>query len=160
MNITIDPQSKQRRTDTNFDSDSGNERKTRTQNWPHFLLVQSGDKALPIAKPSPLAIDKGSQALIQGRLRSIMRLRNGAFLMECETEKQSDLFKSPKLADGAMKVSMRPNLNFSRGVIRCCDLAGMAETDIRDELADQGVTSVKRVRIKDQGKERKQTLCF
>ena len=80
----MDPQNKQRRTDTNYDSD--NEIRTHTQNWSHFPLVESGDEAL-IAKLSPFAIGKGSQARIQGRLRSIKLLRNRAFFVECETEK-------------------------------------------------------------------------
>ena len=33
-------------------------------------------------------------------------------------------------------------------------LAGVVETAIQDELSDQGVTSVKGVRIKDQGQEK------
>ena len=58
-----------------------------TMNWPRFLLVESGDDSLPFTKLSPFAIDKGFQTLISGRLRSIKRLRNGAFLVECDTKK-------------------------------------------------------------------------
>ena len=36
----------------------------------------------------------------------------------------------------------------------------MAETDIRDELSDHGVTSVERVRIKGQGQEKETTILF
>ena len=65
-------------------------------NWPCFLLVESGDDVLPITKLSPFAIDKGFQALLPGRLRSIKRLRNGAFLAECDTKKSDLLLKSKK----------------------------------------------------------------
>ena len=106
-------------------------------NWPRFLLVKS-DESLPVTKLSPFAIDKGFQALISGRLRSIKRLRDGTFLVECDTKKQSDLLlKSQKLVDRPMIVSIHPTLNSSRGVIRCRELAGMSETDIRDELSEQ-----------------------
>ena len=59
-----------------------------------------------------------------------------------------------------MKVSIHPTLNSSRGVIRCRDLAGMSETDIQDELSDQGVASVKRASIKDQGQEKETNTLF
>ena len=93
--------------------------------------MESGDEALPVAKLSPFTIDNGFQALIPGRLRSVKRLRNGAFLVDCETKKQNNLLvKSLQLVDRRMKVSTHPALNSSRGVIPCRDEAGMAETDI------------------------------
>ena len=105
----MDPQNKQtknkkkkkkkRRVDRTFynDSDSDYETRTVTMNWPRFLLVESVDESLLVTKLSPFAIDKGFQALISGGLRSIKRLRNGTFLVECDTKKQSDhLLKSQK----------------------------------------------------------------
>ena len=84
---------KKRRADRTFDNDSDSdyEIRTKTMNWIRFLLVESGDDSLPVTKLSPFAIDKSFQALISGRLRSIKRLRNGTFLVECDTKKQSDL---------------------------------------------------------------------
>ena len=65
--------------------------------WPRFVLVKSGDDgALPDIKLSPFAFDKGFQALIPGRLRSIKRLRNEAFLVECDTKEQRDLLLKSK----------------------------------------------------------------
>ena len=93
MNITMDPKNKKknRRADRTFDNDSDSdyEIRTKTMNWPRFLLVESGDDSLPVTKLSPFAIDKGFQVLISGRLRSIKRLRNGTFLVEYDTKKQS-----------------------------------------------------------------------
>ena len=68
MNITMDPKNKKRRADRTFynDSDSDYEIRTKTMNWPRFLLVESGDDSLPVTKLSPFAIDKGFQALISG----------------------------------------------------------------------------------------------
>ena len=162
MNITMDPKNKKRRADRTFyDSDSDYETRTMTMNWPRFLLVKSGDESLPVTKLSPFAIDKGFQALISGRLRSIKRLRNGTFLVECDTKKQSDLLlKSQKLVDRPMIVSIHPTLNSSRGVIRCPELAGMSETDIRDELSEQGVILVKRIRRKEDGQDKDTNALF
>ena len=81
--------------------------------------------------------------------------------MECDTKKQSDLLlKSQKLVDRPMIVSIHPTLNSSRGVIRCRELAGMSETDIRDELSEQGVILVKRIRRKEEGQEKKTNTLF
>ena len=163
MNITIDPKNKKRHADRTFDNDSDSdyEIRTKTMNWPCFFLVESGDELLPVTKLSPFAIDKGFQALISGKLRSIKRLRNGTFLVECDTKKQSDLLlKSHKLVDRPVKVSIHPTLNSSRGVIRCRDPAGMTETDIRDELSEQGVTLVKRIRRKEEGQEKDTNTLF
>ena len=64
-------------------------------------------------------------------------------------KKQSGLLlKSQKLVDRPMKVSIHPTLSSSVG------LAGMSETDIRDELSEQGVTLVKRIRRKEEGQEK------
>ena len=139
MSITMDPKTKKRCADRTFyDSDSDCEIRTRTMNWPRFLLVESGDESLPVTKLSPFAIDKGFQALISGRLRSIKRLRNGTFLVECDAKKQSDLLlKSQKLVDRPMKVSIHPTLNSSRGVIRCRELAGI-DIDIGQAHQEKG----------------------
>ena len=76
------------------------------------------------------------------------------------TKKQSDfLLKSQKLVDRPMKVSIHPTLN-SRGVIRCRELAGMSETDIRDELSEQGVILVKRIRRKEDGQDKDTNTLF
>ena len=138
----------------NADSDSDCEIWTRTMNWPRFLLVESGDEALPIATLSPFAIDKGFQALIPERLRSIKRLRNGAFLVECDAKKQSDLVKSPKIVDRPIKVSSHPTLSSSHGVIRCRDLADEMSSVIREW--HQSSMSGLRTKVK----KRKLILCF
>ena len=162
MNITMDPKSKKRRADrtSDNDSDSDYEIRTKTMNWPRFLLVESGDESLPVTNLSPFAVDKGFQVLISGRLISIKRLRNGTFLVECDTKKQSDLLlKSQKLVDRPMIVSIHPTLN-SRGVIRYHELAGMSEIDIQDELSEQGVILVKRIRRMEEGQEKETNTLF
>ena len=46
------------------------------------------------------------------------------------------------LTDQSGSQFTRHNLNSSRGVIICRDLADMSEVEIRDELKDQGVVGV------------------
>ena len=163
MNLIMDPKNKKKRCadrTLDHDFDSGNEIRTRTMNWPRFPLVESGDDSLSVTKLSPFAFDKGFQVLISRRLRSIKQPRNGAFLVECDTKKQRDLLKSNKLVDRPMKVSTHPTLNSLHGVIRCLELAGMTETDIQDELSEQGATLVKRIRRKEEGQEKDTNTLF
>ena len=80
-------------------------------NWSRFLLVESGDDALPVTKLTPVAIDKGFQLNPSPDPRKTeidKRLRNGAFLVECDWKKQSALLKSQKLVDRPIKVLTQP----------------------------------------------------
>ncbi|MCB4784585.1 MAG: hypothetical protein LGB69_08390, partial [Sulfurovum sp.] len=87
-----------------------------------------------------------------GTLKSIKRLRDGSFLVECGKRAQAqNLLQTNRFIDRPVKVSIRKTLNSSRGVIRCRDLADMPEVEIRDELRDQGVVGVNRVTMKKDG---------
>ena len=106
------------------------------------------------------ATDIGFQALITGR-QIDQTTKNAAYLVECETKQQSDLLlKSHKLVDRPIKLSMHDTLISSSGVICCHDLVRMADIDIRDELKDQGVATVKRFRIKLAKSRKEKTSTF
>ena len=47
-----------------------------------------------------------------------------------------------------MRVSIHKALNLSRGVIRCRELSGMSEKEIKTELQEQGVVEVHKVTVK------------
>ena len=97
---------------------------------------------LPLQKLSPFAIQKGFQS-IAGTVKSIKRLRDGSFLVECGKRAQAqNLLRTNRFIDRPVKVSIHKTLNSSRGVIRCRDLADMSDVEIRDELKDQGVNRV------------------
>ena len=51
-------------------------------NWPRCLIVESASEYLPLQKLSPFAVQKGFQT-VAGALKSINRLREGSFLVEC-----------------------------------------------------------------------------
>ena len=70
-----------------------------------------------------------------------------AFLMERDNDKQGDLLlkRWP-----AFFLTVHPTLNPSCGIIRCGDVADTSDIDIGDELEDQPVSAVKRIRIKKQ----------
>lgn len=136
------------------DSDSESEIRERAKGvpgaWPRFLVVSSADEARPISKLSPFAVQKGF-AGISSRLTKIKRMRDGSLLVECTTQRDSELLmrsNDKNFVDRPIKVSAHRSLNTSKGVIRCRDLAEMTEAEIREELASQGVLHVHRVQIK------------
>ena len=78
-----------------------------------------------------------------GSLKSIKRLRDGSFLVECGKRAQAqNLLRTNRFIVRLVRVSIHKTLNSSRGVVRCRDLADMSEVEIRDELKDQGVVGV------------------
>ena len=83
-----------------------------------------------------------------GTLKSIKRLRDGSFLVECARNSQAmGLLKTTRFVDRPIRVSIHKALNSSRGVIRCRELSGMTETEIKTELQEQGVVEVHRVTV-------------
>ena len=122
------------------------------QQLPWFLVVESSSDDLPLSKLSPSAVQKGFQA-VAGTLKSIKRLRDGSFLVECGKRAQAqNLLRTNRFIDRPVRVSIHKTLNSSRGVIRCQDLADMTEVEIQDELKDQGVVGVNQVTLKKEGK--------
>ena len=88
-----------------------------------------------------------------GTLKSIKRLRDGSFLVECGKRAQAqNLLRTNRFTGRPVRVSIHKTLNSSRGAVRCRDLADMTEVEIRDELKDQGVVGMNRVTLKKEGK--------
>ena len=108
--------------DQDSDTDSDNERSYNPcNNWPRFLVVESSSDDLPLSKLSPFAVQKGFQA---GTLKSIKRLRDGSFLVECARKSQAmGLLKTTRFVDRPVRVSSRGR-----------ELSGMTEMEIRTEL--------------------------
>ena len=129
--------------DDDSDTDSDNKILMNSEtNWPRFLIVELASEDLPLQKLSPFAIQKGFQA-VAGTLKSIKRLRDGSFLVECGKMAQArNPLQINRFVDRPVRVSVYKTLNSSRGVISCRDLAEMSEVEIWDELKDQGVVGV------------------
>lgn len=150
---------KRRREKDERDSDSESEvreiaEKYLHSTWPRFLVVEGTDPDKPLSRLSPFAIRKGFEG-ISKEIKNVKRLRDGSYLVECPSQRicQQILKRDGKIfVDRPVRVSPHRSLNSSRGVVRCRDLCGMSETEIRDELQSQGVTQVKRVTRKDGGK--------
>jgi hypothetical protein len=124
--------------------------------WPRFLLVGSKTQDKPVGDLSPFLIQKWFVGVSSVGFKSIKRLRSGDFLVECSTRKASDLLlrrDSSICVDRPITVSVHRQLNSSRGVIRCPDLRGLSDIEIKDELVDQGVSEVRRVLVTKDGKK-------
>ena len=138
-----------RDSDQDTDTDSENESfLNTTADWPGFLVVESASVDLPLSNLSPFATQKGFQA-IAATLKSTKRLRYGSYLVECARKPQAmGLLKTTQFTDRPVRVSIHKALNSSRGVIRCRELSGMTEEEIKTELQEQGVVEVHRVTVK------------
>ena len=163
MNIhksTMTKPNKRRLVDEDSDSDSGVREVACNAGldgaWPRFLMVEEADPALPLGRLSPFAINKGFQAVCSSGFKDIKRMKSGVFLVECSTRKASDslLKMSGKIfVDRPIKVSVHPQLNSSKGIIRCRELKDVSETEIRTNLANQGVTKVEKALSSKDGKK-------
>lgn len=148
-----------RKLESDLDSDSENEvrdlgSRLGLNTWPRFLVVEAKD-GVSLPNFSPFAVQKWFEG-ISPDFAKIKKLKDGNFFVECSTKKASD---SLRKRDGSnfistpIKVSIHRTLNSSRGVIRCADLKDLTETEIREQLARQGVTQVKRVFITKESKK-------
>ena len=90
---------------------------------------------------------------ISGEPKSIKKLsKSNQLLVEVSRKAHAEnLLRTQTFHN--LKVRVRPHrsLNSSRGVIRCPDLRGCSEKEILDEMKPQGVTAVKRFRVKKDG---------
>ena len=93
--------------DQKTDTDSDNEPLCNTNtNWPRSLVAESSNDDLPLSRLSPFAIQKGFQA-IAGTLKSIKRLRDGYFLVQCASD---GLLKTTRFLDRPVRASVYKTL--------------------------------------------------
>ena len=109
-------QSKKGVLDDDSDTDSDNEMLMKIEtNWPRLFIVKSASEDLPLQKLLPFAIQKGFQTIAR-ILKSIRRLRDGSFLVECSKRAQAqNLLRTNGFIDRPVRVSIHKTLNSSRG---------------------------------------------
>ena len=87
-------------------ADSDNELYLTSENWPRFLLTKSASEERLLNKLSPVAVEKGFQA-IAGTLKGVRRLRDGSFLVECNCRTQAtNLLKTERFVDRPVQVTI------------------------------------------------------
>ena len=111
-------------------------------NWPRFLVMRGTSSDTPLKNLSPFAIAKGIQG-IAGEPKSVKSIAQGLLIEVSRKSHADNLLRTTKIAQIPVSVTAHRSLNSCKGVIRCRDLAGMAEEEICHELADQGAIHVK-----------------
>ncbi|XP_023244412.1 uncharacterized protein LOC111642312 [Centruroides sculpturatus] len=120
-------------------------------NQPSYLIVHATGET-PLSKRSPFLIQKLFESSI-GHLKKIQKMRSGDLLVEAASPQQSEkLMKMKSLGDIQVTTTPHTSLNSSRGVISEIDLMSENESDIQIGLSDQGVTAVRRISIRRDGK--------
>ena len=72
--------------------------------------------------------------------------------MEYTNKKQTEsLLRLQKLHDLRVQVSLHSSLNTCKGVVRCPDLKGVSEQEILEQMRQQGVIYVRRIKIRHDG---------
>ena len=143
------------------DSDSEDEPEIVLRAWPRFLVVEGRDAEKPLSKLSPFAINHCFKG-VSSDITNIKKLKEGAYLVECPSEKASRLLLRrdwTNFVDRPIQVSVHKTLNSCKGVIRCRDLAGLPEDEIQKELENQGVVEVHRV-MRKMGETRAPTNTY
>ena len=122
------------------------------QNFPRFIIIESTEENASITSLSPFVIQKVLQG-IAGEPKSIKKLtRSNQLLIEVSRKAHAEnLLRTQKFHDLKVRVFPHSSLNSSRGVIRCPDLRGCSEQEILEEMKTQGVTAVKRFRVRKDG---------
>ena len=143
------------------DSDSENDNDNEYDNgtWPRYLIIEPVHEG-ELVKLSPFAVSKGING-IAGEPKSLKRLRSGAYLVEVTRKSHADNFlRSKLLATVPIKVSPHRSLNSKKGVIWCRELDTVSLTEIKQELASQQVTEVKRISVTRAGKKENTHTCI
>jgi hypothetical protein len=118
--------------------------------FPHFLVVESTNGE-PI-RHSIFAIQKMVQCAV-GTVKSAKKLRSGVVLIEVESKSMATRALSMKSwYNTEIKVTPHRSLNSSRGIIRCRDFRDCEDNEVLDALRAQGVTNVKHISVKKEGK--------
>ena len=122
------------------------------QVFPRFIIIESEDENSSVTSLSPFVIQKVLQS-ISGEPKSIKKLsKSNQLLVEVSRKAHAEnLLRTQTFHNLKVRVRPHSSLNSSRGVIRCPDLRGCSEKEILDEMKPQGVTAVKRFRVKKDG---------
>ncbi|GFX42485.1 uncharacterized protein TNCV_1520481 [Trichonephila clavipes] len=111
-----------------------------------FLILSLPNNEM--SQKSPFAIQKAIQG-IRGEPKSVKKLRFGDLLIETSSALQTKSFLLTKtFLNCSLTVNLHRSLNSCRGVISETDLLCASEAEILVGLSDQGVTQVRRIKIK------------
>lgn len=113
-------------------------------------MMQAADEATPITSRSVFLVAKFIESLV-GKTYQGKKLTSGDLLIEVNNRDQSNtLLEQTELADSDIAVTPHRTLNSCQGVISEAELINEAGSD---GLREQGVTAVRRLTMRRDGKE-------
>ncbi|GFT26220.1 uncharacterized protein TNCV_1544291 [Trichonephila clavipes] len=117
-----------------------------------FKLLRTFGLVRKLSNASPFLIFKAVHGSA-GSVKSIKKLPSGDLLIETTTQAQSiSLVQCTNVSNIPITATPHKTLNSSKGVIYCPDLIQLPDSEIEEELASQGVESVKRITSVKDGK--------
>ena len=139
---------KRLRPDSDDDELSASAIFTSHENFARYMTIKSTNPEKPITSLSPFVIEKQIEAQI-GTAKSVKKLKNQTLLVETTRKAQTENLKKMTSFFGVpVEVTEHTSLNSSKGIIRNPILKQETEENILDYLRPQGVTHVKRFKIK------------
>lgn len=136
FNYDLEPPSKNKRPRSEF----------TTHNTGKFLIVSHADPEQNLNKVNPFVVMKALESYTT-ELKDINKLRNGTLLIETRNERQTNiLLNATTLEQTPIKVKEHPTLNTVRGTVYSYDLLDMDEEYILENLKNQNVSKVERVK--------------
>ncbi|GBM61180.1 hypothetical protein AVEN_178229-1 [Araneus ventricosus] len=117
-----------------------------------FIMKRISSQNENFHSVSPFLVQKGINSSI-GDVKSIRKLRSGDLLIEVSSRKQAQqIAKLNALSTLPVTVSAHSTLNSSKGVVTCGELLHTPTEEIAEDLKCQGVTHVRRIKIRREGK--------
>ena len=152
--LTSNPKASQNKTKRPRENDSDTSENEHSQPTssasPRFLVIHSQEER-SVSSLSPFVIEKVLNGMA-GEPRSIKKLCSGDLLVEYTNKKQIEtLLRLQKFHDLRVQVSLHGSLNTCKGVVRCPDLKGVSEQEILEEMREQGVINVRRIKVRHDG---------
>ncbi|GBN13429.1 hypothetical protein AVEN_38766-1, partial [Araneus ventricosus] len=118
----------------------------------YYIIKRTSSNNETFHNVSPFLVEKGISGQL-GEVASVRKLRSGDLLIEVNSRKQAQqIIKLNNLSSIPVTVAAHATLNFSKGVVSCGELLHTPTEEITKELENQGVTSVRRITMRRDGK--------
>ena len=115
--------------------------------WPRYLVISAVDKNAPL-RLSPFAVQKGVEG-IGGKPVNIRKLQSGDLVVQVDRKAHAmNLLKMKEFVGHPVTCTPHSSMNYTKGILRCREIADCSEEEILNELQHRGVKHLKRFSIK------------
>ncbi|CAH1106017.1 unnamed protein product [Psylliodes chrysocephalus] len=116
---------------------------------PRFLIVKR--KEGDFSTTNPFLIQKYLYGKV-GQVKNVRKIRDGLLIETSSAAQSRQISQLKNLLEFEIEVTAHSTLNNAKGVINCRDLLNCTEQEILEELKEQGVIDVRRIKTKKDGK--------